>query len=90
MIKAQIDPGKVRGEGKKIYIVVTVDQEDPEDTSTEIWRANDEDHLYEQVKEDFIGHNENIEPGSLSERISDDFEADWCYSILYTEIGKTV
>ena len=66
----------------KIFIVTKVDTEDSEDSSSDIWFANDEDHLYELVKEEYLGDDfEDDDPFKLG------FDDDWGISILYTEIG---
>ena len=72
----------ILGEGKLLYGVITVDQDDTEDSNVALWRANDEDHLYEQVKRDFCGDDED---GFLSK---ESFDEAWGYWILPKEIGK--
>jgi hypothetical protein len=65
-IQVSIDSSEVRGTGNKLYALIQVDTDDSEDTTIELWRANNEDHFYEQVSEafyngedpeDFIGPN---------------------------------
>ena len=36
--------------GKELYIVTTIDEDDSEDTDADLWKANDELHLYILVK----------------------------------------
>jgi len=78
---------KVKGDltGKKLFVVVTIDQEDSEDSTTELWRANDEDHLQDLVKEEYVGDDFEGTPGEDSL-----FDGDWGFSILVTEIGKAI
>jgi len=90
MLKANLintSSNPIFGKGKKIYVVVDVDQADPEDTSTEIWLADSEEHLYEQVKSEFVGD----EPSDMeNEALSRLFELEWGQSVLYKEIGEAV
>lgn len=48
-----IDPTKVQGIGNRLYAIIYVDQDDSEDTSMNLWRADDEDHLYDQLSENY-------------------------------------
>lgn len=41
---------EIMGEGPILFAVNIIDVEDPEDSSAELWFANDEDHLYDQVR----------------------------------------
>jgi len=52
-LKALIDPSTVQGTGANLYSVIMIDQDDSEDTRMELWRADSEDHLYDQVAERF-------------------------------------
>jgi len=55
-MKIKLDESiQINGEGKLLYIVTSVDAEDPEDTNTELWRADDEDQLEETFKDDCLG-----------------------------------
>ena len=54
-LKALIDSTTVQGTGANLYSVIMVDQDDSEDTMMELWRADSEDHLYDQVAESFYG-----------------------------------
>jgi len=60
-VKATIDKNKIQGTGSNLYIVTMVDLDDSEDTSFQLWRADSEDHLYEQTKEDFSNGSEEME-----------------------------
>jgi hypothetical protein len=52
-IQALIDSSEVNGTGNKLYAVIMVNQDDSEDTTLQLWRADSEDHLYDQVAEEF-------------------------------------
>jgi hypothetical protein len=52
-IQALIDSSEVNGTGNKLYVLIMVNQDDSEDTTLELWRADSEDHLYDQVAEEF-------------------------------------
>ena len=52
-IETLIDPTTVQGTGNNLYALIKVDQDDAEDTTIELWRADSEDHLYDQVSEEF-------------------------------------
>ena len=77
---------RINGEGNILFTVVTVDREDCEDTTTELWLANDEDHLADQVMMEFLGV-ETIEDAEDHE-MKFQFDEDWGFSIIPTEIGK--
>ncbi len=79
---------KVKGDltGKKLFVVVTMDKDDSEDSTTELWRANDEDHLQDLIKEEYVGDDFEDEDNPFSEQ----FDEDWGFSILVTEIGKAI
>lgn len=42
-------------EKSKLYLVTFIDQEDPEDTTTEFWMADSDDELEEQLKFQWSG-----------------------------------
>lgn len=77
---------KVNGEGNTLFAVVTVDREDCEDTTTELWLANDEYHLEEQVMLEFLGVD-TIEEAEDHE-MKFQFDEDWGFSIIPTKIGS--
>jgi hypothetical protein len=52
-IETLIDPTTVRGTGSNLYAMISVDLDDSEDTSIQLWKADSEDHLYDQVSEEF-------------------------------------
>lgn len=55
-IKVSIDQSQVKGEGKLLYLITMIDTEDPEYTSVQLWRADDEEHLYKQAEADFLAY----------------------------------
>ena len=70
---------KSDAESKTLFVLVVVDQDDTEDTMTELWLARDEDHLYDIVKDDRVGEDEFL---------ADKFDEDWGFNLLYKEVGK--
>jgi hypothetical protein len=48
-----IDIAQIKGIGSNLYALIQVDQDDAEDTTIQLWRADTEDHLYDQVAEEF-------------------------------------
>mgnify|MGYP001298306480 CR=1 FL=1 len=77
---------QINGEGNRLFVVVRVDQSDCEDTITELWLANDEEHLKEQVMIEYLGV-ETVEEAE-DDIAKFGFDEDWGFSILPTEIGK--
>ena len=74
------------GNGKKLYIITIVDDEDTEDTHSYLQRANDEDDLYNQVKNDLVG--DLAEEEMEDDPTANAFEDDWGIKILYSFIGE--
>jgi hypothetical protein len=60
-IETIIDPTTVQGTGNNLYALIKVDQDDAEDTTIQLWRADSEDHLYDQVLEELKGDEANVE-----------------------------
>jgi len=60
-VKATINENKIQGSGSNLYIVTMVDLDDAEDTSFQLWRADSEDHLYDQAEEEFAEGVEEME-----------------------------
>ena len=73
----------VSGKGNKLYVVTFIDTEDVEFSVVELWKANDDDHLYDQILEEMVEDNILEE-----EMIKDDLDSKWGYSILIKEIGE--
>ncbi len=74
----------INGEGAKLWGLVKVDRDRSRDTSLEMWLANDEEHLKEQILDEWLEHTE--EGDWMREEITRDFENDWECSILPYEI----
>jgi hypothetical protein len=70
--------------GKKLYAVVNVDREDSEDTTVQLWAANDEGDLFDLVKADYCGEAADDIHREAVELMFDD---DWGICILTTELG---
>jgi hypothetical protein len=74
--------------GKELYIVTTIDEDDSEDTDADLWKANDELHLYILVKETYLGE-EPDDPEDFSDaELALKFERDWGMTILYKKIAN--
>ena len=41
---------ELHGTGTDVFALIMVDQDDSEDTQLQLWRADNEEHLYDQVK----------------------------------------
>jgi hypothetical protein len=82
----------VNGEGKKLYTVILIDTDDHEDSSIQMWKANDEDDLYNQILEDYLGYSldnaEEVENNMMHYQVVSNFEEDWGFEILFKEIGE--
>lgn len=84
----------VSGRGNKLYAVVTVDEDDSEDSRVEFYRAKDEDDLFDIVKAEFLGKDmDSEEEDEDDEEWGDDgmgqmFDDDWGVKILHFEIGR--
>jgi len=71
----------------EIFIVTFIDQDDSDNSTSAIWMANDENHLYDLVKDSCIGNDID---DSMKEALSEDFEQEWGMEILYTHIGSNI
>jgi hypothetical protein len=80
-IKLNLDWDQPYGEGKILWAVISVDTDDSEDSNVSLWRADSEEHLYDQVKADWAGDVEEI---------ADDFEEDWAYKIIPKRLGEVL
>ena len=78
-IRLNLDWDYPHGEGKILWAVISVDTDDAEDSNVSLWRADSEEHLYDQVKADWVGDDEEI---------ADDFEEDWAYRIIPKRLGE--
>jgi hypothetical protein len=79
-IRLNLDWDQPHGEGKILWAVISVDTDDAEDSNVSLWRADSEEHLYDQVKVDWVGEDE--------EELADDFEEDWAYRIIPKRLGE--
>jgi hypothetical protein len=75
--------------GECLFIVTTIDTDDSEDTTSEIWQANDEHHLYDLVRESYVGE-EYEEEEFFGQSPSDRFEEDWGINILFNHIANII
>lgn len=81
-LNARIDDFK--GNGSKIYRVVFTDPMEyikPDEINVEIWLANSEDHLYEQLHEEFV------DEGTFDEEI---FNEQIMYGCGIKQIGTVI
>lgn len=81
----------INGEsGNVLYSLLVVDKDDAEDSRVEIWRAKDDDDLYEKVKKEFVGSYDEDEDYNEEEfgEVDSAFDEDWNFYILPTEIGR--
>ena len=78
-LKVNFDWDYPHGAGKFLWAVISVDEDDSEDSNVSLWRADDEEHLYDQVKRDWVGDDEEI---------VDDFEEAWAYRIIPKRLGE--
>jgi hypothetical protein len=84
-MNVEINKEKLFGEGDILYTVVYIDKEDSEDSITEMWLANNEDDLSDQVQDSYIGLDDGDEPDPMAIQ---EFEDKWGFEINYTEVGK--
>ena len=80
-LKVNFDWDYPHGKGKIIWAIISVDLDDAEDSNVSLWRADDEEHLYNQVKEDWCG-------ADAEDYILEDFEEAWAYRILPKRVGE--
>ena len=79
--------GRIEGPvaGMKLYAVTTIDQDDAEDTTTEMWIAKDDDDLAALVKEEYCGEDDGDEAYDYASKL---FESEWGLEILSVEIAN--
>ena len=82
-VKVYIPNDDIQGdkEAKTLYLVTFVDQDDTEDTHSELWRAHDGDNLYDQILED------RAEGADDRELFEEEFEEKWGIEVLKKIIG---
>jgi hypothetical protein len=78
----------INGEGTRLWGVIRVDKDRSSDTSLQMWLANDEEHLKEQILEEWL-QDYNDEGDSFRKQVEKDFETDWEYRIISYEIDMT-
>ena len=63
---------EIFGTGTQVWGIIYIDSDDCEDTSLEMWFADSEEHLYDQV----------VEHHDIDEMLIESFKEDWGYKIL--------
>lgn len=83
MSKLSVDFNEILGDenGCKLFGLIVLDGDDPEQSSLEVWRANDAEHLRSLVKEANCGDD------GMPEEIFDD---QWNELFLAFEIGEVL
>ena len=71
---------EIFGTGTQVWGIIYIDSDDCEDTSLEMWFADSEEHLYDQV----------VEHHDIDEMLIESFKEDWGYKILPREIGQFI
>ena len=72
-----INKEKIEGKGSLLWCLIIIDRDSPQDSVVNFWLADDEDNLYEQIKEDW----------DIDEMLETEFRYDWGYYILPKLIG---
>ena len=72
-------------DGKSLWALVIIDEDDAEDTQTELWRADHHDQLAELALEHHVGE---VNEGTMDEAIEREFKDNWGVTILPTKIGR--
>jgi len=68
--------------GKSLWALIIVDEAEPEDTQTELWRADHHDQLANLAHEHWAREHNN-DPALMKQ-----FEDAWGVTILPTKIGR--
>lgn len=82
-LKVNFDWDYPHGEGKILWAVISVDEDDSEDSNVSLWRADSEEHLYDQIKADWVGDDDEYD-------IAEDFEESWNYKIIPKRLGEII
>jgi hypothetical protein len=69
--------------GKALFTLTFIDEDDAEDTSVQLWRANDHDHLQELFIKDSTSDDDSPNDDYIVSRI----EEDWDFKILPKQIA---
>jgi hypothetical protein len=80
-LKVNFDWDYPHGSGKFLWAIISVDEDDSEDSNVSLWRADSEEHLYDQVKADWVGDDDEYD-------IAEDFEESWNYKIIPKRLGE--
>jgi len=78
-----IQPIKGDPKGKALFTITQVDVEDAEDTTVNLWRANDHDHLQEL----YIKEHTTEDDTPNDDYIVSQIEEDWGLIIIPQEIA---
>ena len=77
----------INGEGTRLWGVIRVDKDRSSDTSLQMWLANDDEHLKEQILGEWL---QDYNDGDwMRKEIERDFENDWECSIIPYEIDMS-
>ena len=77
----------VYGQGRYLYTVTHVDTEDSEDTFVELWFADSEEELFEELVSDMVGDTDYTEE-ELKE-MKAGFESDvWGRTLLVSQVAE--
>ena len=80
----------VNGQGKYLYVVVELENDENNGTDIQLWQANDDEHLKEQVFYEYGGwENDNIDPSEdpMFDVIKAEFDQEWELNIVHKQIG---
>ena len=69
--------------GKDLFTLTLIDEDDTEDTSVQLWRANDHDHLQELFIKDHTSDEDSANDDLLVQQI----EEDWNFKIIPQQIA---
>jgi hypothetical protein len=74
-------------QGKLVWLVTTIDTDDNEDTMNDIWLADNEGELEDLVRKTYLGDEDDED--EQYEFMAQQFDDDWGFKILYTQLGTT-
>lgn len=88
-VNVSIEEKLIKGEGKLLFTVTFVDVEDSEDTTTQLWRADSEEELEDELKLDFYGVETQEEAEEFEENLMGPlWDDEYGITILVNQIGK--
>ena len=73
--------------GKKLFAVINVDTDDSEDSTVELWRADDDAELEKLVKSHYCWDDDEENEEDYNEMVSQQFDEDWGFKLIPKEIG---